>query len=92
MFVAPLTGRTHQIRAHMAHLGCPIVRDSKYQGAKAKRSALRQCEGAWCPRLFLHSAIVAFRDLRGVDVAATSPLPQELEAALACLVKCASSE
>ena len=92
MEVAPLTGRTHQIRAHMAHLGCPIVRDSKYQAAKSKRSALRLCEGTWCPRLFLHSAKVAFKDLRGLDVAATSPLPPELEAALACLVKCASSE
>lgn len=39
----PLTGRTHQLRVHCAHLGLPIVGDTLYAGAQA-------------PRLMLHAA------------------------------------
>lgn len=35
----PITGRTHQLRAHMAHLGCPILGDDKY-GDREKNRAL----------------------------------------------------
>ena len=39
------TGKTHQIRAHLAHIGCPIVGDMKYgNSAKNKElKAARQC-------------------------------------------------
>lgn len=38
------TGRKHQIRAHLAHIGCPIVGDRRYGGSKAPRLALHAAE------------------------------------------------
>jgi 23S rRNA pseudouridine1911/1915/1917 synthase len=51
----PKTGRTHQIRVHMAHLSHPIVGDSSYVGKK--RSKL---DGLWCKRHFLHANTIEF--------------------------------
>jgi 23S rRNA-/tRNA-specific pseudouridylate synthase len=34
--LTPETGRTHQLRVHMAHLGCPIVGDGVYGGDRAR--------------------------------------------------------
>ncbi len=49
-----LTGRTHQIRVHMSHLGYPLVSDPLYLGKRFK-SDIR-----WCPRLFLHAQYLSF--------------------------------
>jgi len=36
----PHTGRTHQLRVHLSHIGCPIVGDRRYQGQSHKRLML----------------------------------------------------
>jgi 23S rRNA pseudouridine1911/1915/1917 synthase len=53
------TGRTHQVRVHLAHLGCPVVGDPAY-GRKTRNAnapeALREF-----PRQALHAAVLEFR-------------------------------
>lgn len=67
------TGRTHQIRVHMAHLGCPVAGDFLY-GAE-----LPQLPG----RFALHSHEVSLQHpLTGETLHITSPLPESLIALL----------
>jgi 23S rRNA pseudouridine1911/1915/1917 synthase len=74
----PLTGRTHQIRIHLAHIGHPIVGDSVY-GGKRKPPAP-------CPRQFLHAHRIRFRLPRtGQTVEFSSPLPADLQSVLEAL-------
>ncbi len=71
--VALETGRTHQIRVHMAAIGHPVCGDSQY-GVTGRFGLQRQ---------FLHAARLAFEHpltAKAVDV--RSPLPDDLEAAL----------
>jgi 23S rRNA pseudouridine955/2504/2580 synthase len=49
------TGRTHQIRVHLAHLGYPIVGDDKYGDFELNRRVARGEFGARLPRMFLHA-------------------------------------
>jgi 23S rRNA pseudouridine1911/1915/1917 synthase len=45
--VLPKTGRTHQIRVHLAHIGCPVLCDKLYAGhAKFTHRELRRLSGA----------------------------------------------
>jgi len=68
-----LTGRTHQIRVHLAHAGHPIVGDDKY-GDFALNRELKQ-------RLLLHAGKLAFRHpLTGAPVKLAAPLPAEMQA------------
>jgi 23S rRNA pseudouridine1911/1915/1917 synthase len=75
----PHSGRTHQIRLHMAFLGCPVVGDRVY--GKRKPSLPLQ-------RHFLHASRLTIT-LPGEDQPATfhSPLPADLEQLLAELRK-----
>jgi 23S rRNA pseudouridine1911/1915/1917 synthase len=70
----PLTGRTHQIRLHLAFVGCPITGDMIY-GKKSPTVDLK--------RHFLHAARISII-LPGEKVNRTfeAPLPEELEAVL----------
>ncbi|MDK9704339.1 MAG: RluA family pseudouridine synthase [Sulfuritalea sp.] len=71
------TGRTHQIRVHLAHLGFPIAGDDKY-GDFSLNKALQK---AGLGRMFLHAAKLALpHPLSGAPVALESPLPAELRA------------
>ena len=71
-----LTGRTHQIRVHLAHLGHPVLGDDKYGDFEANKR-LRK-EGL--KRMFLHAASLAFAHPEsGVQVRLESPLPRELD-------------
>jgi 23S rRNA pseudouridine955/2504/2580 synthase len=76
------TGRTHQIRVHLAHLGHPIVGDEKYGDFPLnKRLAKEGVKG-----MFLHARRVAFaHPVTGERVSWEAPLPAAWEAFLARL-------
>ena len=70
-----LTGRTHQIRVQLAHLGFPIAGDDKYGEIELNRSLAKQ----GLRRMFLHAAVLEFEHpLTGDSLKLTSPLPPEL--------------
>ena len=90
----PLTGRTHQIRVHLAHAGFPVVGDKIY-GAR-EEAYLEFIETGWTakltaelvlPRHALHACALAFRD--GAERQAVSVgLPADMEDLLAGLDPC----
>jgi 23S rRNA pseudouridine955/2504/2580 synthase len=68
----PLTGRTHQLRAHMAAIDTPIVGDGKY-GKEPARS-----HGEIPNRLMLHARSLRIRHPRGKWLDVTAPLPPHM--------------
>lgn len=67
------TGRTHQIRVHLAAIGHPVVGDDTYRGRGAPQGL--------SPRLFLHAARLAFdHPVTGERIECESPLPPDLAA------------
>lgn len=73
------TGRRHQIRAHAANLGHPLLRDGKYA------PALLAEDMQICERTFLHRYRLSFKDMTGEPLEAVAGLPLDLQKALARL-------
>ena len=69
----PLTGRMHQLRVHMAHIGRPLVGDPRYGGALT-------FAGRAAPRLMLHAAKLTFPHPEGGDRTVEAPCPADFEA------------
>jgi 23S rRNA pseudouridine955/2504/2580 synthase len=85
----PLTGRTHQLRAHCAALGTPILCDGKYGGRAAFPDGLPfegRDGGAIPKRLMLHAHEIALpHPLDETTLRVTAPLPAHMAAAFSAL-------
>ncbi len=69
----PMTGRMHQLRVHMAHIGRPLVGDARYGGALT-------FAGGAAPRLMLHAARLSFPHPEGGTCTVQAPLPADFRA------------
>jgi 23S rRNA pseudouridine955/2504/2580 synthase len=79
------TGRTHQIRVHLQHIGYPIAGDDKYGDFTLNRALARQ----GLKRMFLHALAVEFaHPASGQAVRVEAPLAPELQAFLDRLERC----
>jgi 23S rRNA pseudouridine955/2504/2580 synthase len=72
-----MTGRTHQIRVHLAHAGHPVLGDGKYGDFELNR----RLEKAGVRRLFLHAGRLAFsHPLTKEKLELRAPLPADMKA------------
>lgn len=88
----PVTGRTHQIRAHLAAIGHPLSVDPPYGGGQAillsfykpdYRASRRRPERPLIDRLTLHAARISFaHPATGAPQTIESPLPKDMRAAI----------
>lgn len=69
----PETGRMHQLRVHLAHLGRPIAGDARYGGALV-------VSGHAVPRLMLHAAALKFPHPSGGEKRIEAPVPADMAA------------
>jgi tRNA pseudouridine32 synthase/23S rRNA pseudouridine746 synthase len=68
--LSPKTGRKHQIRVHLAHIGRPIIGDARYGGAL-------MVAGRPAPRLMLHAAALSFPHPEGGRRRIEAPPPED---------------
>jgi 23S rRNA pseudouridine955/2504/2580 synthase len=72
--LSPETGRTHQLRVHLAHIGCPILGDGKYGGQVATQASRD---------MHLHARAITLPDrLTGSTLTFMAPPPPHMEATL----------
>ncbi|MBZ0094935.1 MAG: RluA family pseudouridine synthase [Sulfuricella sp.] len=70
------TGRTHQIRVHLSHLGFPIAGDDKYGDFPLNKALQKR----GLKRMFLHACKMALKHpLTGEKLSLEAPLPEDLE-------------
>jgi 23S rRNA pseudouridine1911/1915/1917 synthase len=92
--VHPRTGRTHQIRVHLASVGCPVLADKIYSGrdrlllSDLAADITPEADEVLMPRQALHAARLRFQHPRtGQIVEVEAPLPPEFQQTLAALRK-----
>jgi 23S rRNA pseudouridine955/2504/2580 synthase/23S rRNA pseudouridine1911/1915/1917 synthase len=87
----PRTGKTHQIRVHLAHAGMPLAIDPLYSSAEGMllsqfkrgyRPSRGQEERPLIDRLTLHAEKLSFDDLSGKRIEILAPLPRDFRAVL----------
>jgi 23S rRNA pseudouridine955/2504/2580 synthase len=72
------TGRTHQIRVHLAHLGTPIIGDDKYGDFSFNRELARPGANPQFKRMFLHACrLTLTHPATGLPLTVEAPLPAD---------------